>query len=272
MKSPAQPVAPDPAKTANAQAQANSSAAQTQQQLNMVNQATPYGSLNYSVTGQVKGPDGKNLPQYTATTTLSPQEQAKQEQQWEYDSLVNTLGINQTKKLTGILDTPFKLGNEETEGRLDELGRARLDPMLERRRAATETRLYNQGVMPGTEAYTRAMEAETQGANDAYNQLYLTGRSQANQELLTERNQPINETTALMSGGQVQQPGFNSTPTASVASPDVAGMTYQNYQGALQNAQNQQSQQNAMMGGIFGLGSAAMGGWARNGFAMGARA
>jgi hypothetical protein len=266
MRTPAAPAAPDPGKVAKQQAQANSSAAQTQQQLNMVNQVNPYGSLTYSQTGTTMGPDGKPLPQYTATTTLSPEEQRNQNQQWQYDDIVNTLGINQAKKMTGILDTPFALNNEASESRLMELGRNRLDPMLEQRRAGLETRLYNQGVMPGTEAYDRAMRADTEGANDAYNQLLLTGRAQANNELLTERNQPINEMTALLSGGQVSQPSFGQTPTAQVASPDVAGMTYQNYQGALQNAQNQQSQQNAMMGGIFGLGSALGGGWARSGF------
>jgi hypothetical protein len=148
------------------------------------------------------------------------------------------------------------------------LGRSRLDPLLENRRAGLETRLYNQGVMPGTEAYDRAMRADTEGANDAYNQLLLTGRAQANNELLTERNQPINETTALMSGGQVSQPGFQNTPTAQVGAPDIGGMTYQSYQmGPLAQYQAQNATNNAMMGGIFGLGSAAMGGWARGGFA-----
>lgn len=267
MNTPSQPAAPDPAKTANAQAQANSSAAQTQQQLNMVNQVNPYGSLTYSQTGTTTGPNGKPLPQYTATTTLSPEEQAKQKQQWEFDSLTNQLGIDQTKKLAGHLDTPVALGNEATESRLMELGRARLDPKFAQGRDSLETKLYNQGVMPGTEAYDRAMTSYGQQENDAYNQLLLTGRGQANTELLAERNQPINEITALMSGGQVSQPSFGSTPTASVASPDIAGMTYQNYQGALQNAQNQQSHQDAMYGGIFGLGGTALGGWGRSGFA-----
>lgn len=269
MKSPAAPAAPDPETTAKAQAAANTKAATTQQQLNMVDQTTPYGSLSYTQTGTWD--DG--TPKFSSTTTLSPEEQRNQEQQWQFDNLVNTLGINQTQKLTGILDTPFKLGNEETEGRLAELGRARLDPQFAQRRDALEAKLYNQGVMPGSEAYRREMEAMGQQENDAYNQLYLTGRNQANQELLTERNQPINETTALMSGGQVTQPNFTSTPTASVASPDVAGMTYQSYQmGPLAQYQAAQANKQAMMGGIFGLGSAAMGGWARNGFTTGARA
>ena len=266
---PSAPPAPDPKATANAQAQANSAAAQTQQQLNMVNQVTPYGNLNYNQSGTTMGPNGKPLPQYTATTTLSPQEQAKQEQQWQFDKQVNDLGIQQTGRLTELLGKPVSLNNEATESRLMELGSKRLDPLFDQRRAATESRLANQGIYKGSEAYDREFSNFGQQENDAYNQLLLTGRGQAVQEALTERNQPINEITALMSGGQVSQPNFTSTPTASVASPDIAGMTYQNYQGALQNAQNQQAQQNAMYGGLFGLGSAVGGGWARGGFKFG---
>lgn len=261
MKSSAPPPAPDPTATANAQSAANLKAATTQQQLNMVDQTNPYGSQTYQQSGTWD--DG--TPKYSMTTTLSPEEQRNQNQQWEFDNLVNTLGINQTKKLTGIMDTPFKLGNEQTEARLDELARARIDPQIERQRNALENKLYNQGVMPGSQAYKEAMDELGRQENDQRNQLYLTGRQQANNELLTERNQPINETTALMSGGQVTQPTFGNTPTAQVASPDVAGMTYQSYQmGPLAQYQAQQANKQAMMGGIFGLGSAAMGGWARN--------
>ena len=50
--------APDPVQTTN-----------QQNELNRVNQNGPFGSLSYSQTG--KNPDG--TPQYTATSTLSPQ-------------------------------------------------------------------------------------------------------------------------------------------------------------------------------------------------------
>jgi hypothetical protein len=270
MKTPAQPAPPDPKDTAQAQAQANSSAAQTQQQLNMVNQVNPYGNLTYSQTGTTKGPNGTKLPQYTATTVLSPQEQAKQEQQWKFDGLVNNLGIQQTEKLTGLLDKPVNLNNEASESRLMELGSKRLDPLFDQRRSATESRLANQGIYKGSEAYDREFSNFGQQENDAYNQLLLTGRGQAVQEALTERNQPINEITALMSGGQVSQPNFTNTPTASVGAPDVAGLTMDAYKyGPLAQYQAQQSQQNAMMGGLFGLGGAVGGGWARNGFKFG---
>jgi len=262
MKAPAPPPAPDPVKTAEAQAASNVKTSTTQQQLNMVDQTNPYGSQTYTQTGTWA--DG--TPKFSMTTTFSPQEQAKQEQQWEFDKLTNQLGINQTKKLTGILDTPFKIDNEATESRLMELGRKRLDPVLQERSAALEAKLYNQGVQPGTEAWDRAMRANSQAENDAYNSLLLGGRSQAATELMAERNQPINEITALMSGGQVNQPTFGSTPQTSVANTDVAGITQQAYENSLIPWKQKNAENAALMGGLFSLGGAALGGWGQGGF------
>lgn len=230
----------------------------------MVNQSNPYGSLTYSQEGTWA--DG--TPKFSSTTTLSPQEQQKQNQQWQFDNLVNQLGIDQTQKLSGLLSKPVQLGNEATESRLMELGRKRLDPLFGQRREALETKLYNQGLQPGTEAWNRAMTQMGQQENDAYNQLLLSGRGQANQELLSERSQPINEITALMSGGQVSQPQFGSTPTTNVAGTDIAGLTMDAYKyGPLAKYQAEQASKNAMMSGLFGLGGAALGGWAKGGFA-----
>lgn len=232
----------------------------------MVDQTNPYGSSKYTQSGTWA--DG--TPKFSNEVTLSPEEQRNQNQQWEFDNLTNTLGINQTKKLTGLLDTPFKLDNDATESRLMDLGRKRLDPVLAERQSALETKLYNQGVMPGTEAYDRAMRSNTEGANDAYNQLLLSGRGQANTELTAERNQPINEITALLSGGQVTQPNFQSTPQTQVAGTDIAGLTMDSYRyGPLAQYQAEQSNKQAMMGGLFGLGGAALGGWGRSGFKFG---
>jgi hypothetical protein len=262
MKAPSPPPAPDPVATAKAQTDSNVKTSTTQQQLNMVDQNNPYGSQSYSQNGTWA--DG--TPRYSMTTTLSPEEQRNQNQQWEFDNLTNQLGINQTKKLTGILDTPFKIDNAATEDRLMELGRARLDPILQERNAALESKLYNQGVMPGTEAYDRAMRADSQAQNDAYKQLLLGGRAQAASELMAERNQPINEITALMSGGQVNQPSFGQTPQSSVANTDVAGITQQGYENSLIPWKQDVASKNAMMGGLFSLGGAALGGWGSGGF------
>jgi hypothetical protein len=99
----------------------------------------------------------------------------------------------------------------------------------------------------------------------------LTGRGQGAQEALTERNQPINEISALLSGSQVSQPNFTNTPQPGVAPTDVIGAQQQslNQQNVGYNAQVAQNQ--AMTNGLFGLGSAALGaggmalgGWARS--------
>jgi hypothetical protein len=266
MQTSSPPPPPDPVATANAQGAANTKAATTQQMVNMVDQVTPYGNLTYEKKPNWEGTDA---PHFTATTTLSPEEQNKQKQQWEFDSLVNNLGIDQTKRLTGHLDKPITLGNEATESRLMDLGRKRLDPMFAQKRDALHTQLRNQGFNPGDEGYDRAMASFGEQENDAYNNLLLTGRGTANQELLTERNQPINEITALMSGGQVTQPNFTSTPTASVAAPDIAGLTMDAYRmGPLEGWKAQNASKQAMMGGLFSLGGAALGGWGRSGFKM----
>lgn len=268
MRTSAPPPPPDPVATANAQANTNRETATTQQHMNMVNQRTPYGSQTYEQTGTWANGD----PRFEQTTTLSPQEQQKQDQQWKFDNLVNQLGINQTQKLTGLLDKPVNLGNEATESRLMQLGMSRLNPQFAQRREAMEAKLMNQGVQPGTEAWKRAMGEVGQQENDAINQLLLTGRGQANTELLAERNQPINEITALMSGGQVSQPNFTSTPTANVNGVDLAGMTYDSYRmGPMAQWQQQQQNNNALMSGMFSLGGAALGGWGRNGFSLGGR-
>jgi len=262
MKAAQAPAAPDPVATAKAQTDSNVKTATTTQQLNMVDQSTPYGSVNYGQSGTWA--DG--TPKYTNTVTLSPQEQAKQDQQWQFDGLVNNLGIDQTKRLATLLSQPVNINNDATEARLSDLASKRLDPMFDKRWAALETNLANQGIAPGSQAYTDARDAFGRERNDAYDQLALTGRAQAVQEALTERNQPINEITALMNGGQVTQPNFMGTPTTQVAPTDVAGITNAAYQGALQSQQINQSGNNALYGALGSLGGAALGGWASGGF------
>jgi len=69
--SPKPPAPPDPVATANAQTASNKETAIANAQLNRINQVTPLGNLIYTST---PGADG--TPQYTQTTTLSPDQQA----------------------------------------------------------------------------------------------------------------------------------------------------------------------------------------------------
>ena len=265
MKAPKAPVtvAPDPYATASAQTASNKETAIANANINMVDQYTPEGNVNYEQTGAWS--DG--TPRYRVTQSLSPENQALRAQENEFDRKFNQIGLNQTDKVGEILGKPLDLSNEATEGRLMELGRKRLDPRFAEEDQKLEQDLMNRGIRPGSAAYETMRRQFSEGKNDAYNQLLLGGRSQAVQEALTERNQPLNEITALLNGQQITLPQYQQTPQTNVAGTDIGGMIYDsaNMQNqaamARYNAKNQNYQ--AGMGGLFGLGSAVLGGASR---------
>lgn len=260
------PKPPDPAKTAAAQTGVNIGTAIAEGKLNMINQVTPDGTLTYSQTGNYDYVDpltGKvhKIPLSTATTQLSEAQQRIKGQNDAAAFNLASLANSQSGRLQGLLDRPIDLNNEAAESRLFELGSKRLRPELDRSRDSLETRLANQGIKRGSTAFDRAMEGQSFKENDAWNNLALTGRSQALNELLTERNQPLNEISALLSGSAVQQPNFVGTPQERVANTDYAGLVNSNYNAQLGLYNQQQAQQQNLMGGLFGLGAGLIGGF-----------
>jgi len=256
---------PDPKVTADAQAGMNRDTATATQLTNMTDQVGPDGSLTYGQTGSNSyvGADGKTvtIPHFTATTSLSPTGQQIHDTNLQTQLSLAGIGKDQASKIGGILGTNVDLSNDAVEGRLMELGSKRLAPMFARNEEALRTRLTNQGIMPGSQAWNAEMANFSEGRNDAYDNLLLKGRGQSVDEILTSRNQPLNEITALLSGSQVSQPKFNNTPQTQVAGVDYGGMVQNTYQGQMQAAAMDQSSKNALMGGLFGLaGTAATGG------------
>lgn len=265
MKAPKQVMtpAPDPVATAQAQTAMNKETAIANANLNMVDQYTPEGTLKYSQVGTWS--DG--TPRYSVTQALSPENQALRAQEQAADSQMNDISLRQIGKVGSILDKPVDLSNEATESRLFELGSKRLDPVFAQRSQQLEQDLMNRGIRPGSEAYETMRRQFSESQNDAYNQLLLSGRGQAVQEALTERNQPLNEITALLNGQQIALPQYQNTPQSQIANTDYAGMVYDSARINQANAQayNQAKQANyqAGLGGLFGLGSALIGGGAR---------
>ena len=91
-----------------------------------------------------------------------------------------------------------------------------------------------------------------------------TDRARSMQEQYQQRNQPLNEITALMSGSQIQAPSWANTPQNQIATTDFAGIMNANAQLQSQNYQTAQSAWNSTMGGILGAAGAVGGGWARS--------
>lgn len=248
------PRAPDPMQTAQAQAGLNRDTAITQQELNMVNQTNPYGSVRYNQTGTT----ASGNPIWNQTTTFSPGQQAIFDQTQAAQTNLAELANQQSGMLQERLANPFSFDNRDAENWAYDLGSARLDPRFEQQRSSMATQLANQGVAPGSRAWEAAMASQGQNENDAYNQLMLQGRGQAFNEALTTYNAPVNTITALMSGSQVSNPAQMSgaTPQASVGGVDYTGLVNQQYQAQNQNYQARMGG----LGGLFGTGMQLLGG------------
>ena len=262
MGKPDAPTPPAPQTTAAASTATNVGTAIANANLSNVNQVTPNGSLNYSQSGTYKWTDpytgqSYDIPQYTATTTLSPDQQNLLDLNNQTKTNLSQIGVDQSAKIGSLLSSPFSV-NQAIEDKIDSLGRARLDPQFAKESDALDVKLRNQGLQPGSAAWNAAMTQFQQGKNDAYNQLYLNGSQQAFSQSLAERNQPINEITALMSGSQVSNPTFQNTNEPTIPTTDVAGIINNNYQQQYQNYQSQMQNYNQIMGGLFGTGAAAV--------------
>lgn len=84
------------------------------------------------------------------------------------------------------------------------------------------------------------------------------GRQQSISETQALRDQPINEMAALRQGSQVTAPNFPSVPGANMAGTDIAGLIGQNFANQMGGYNAGVAQNNAMMGGLFNLGAAAI--------------
>ena len=263
--SPQQAATPDYSGAAQQTAQGNLDAARQATAANRVNQVTPYGSLNYAITGS----DPYGNPTWTATQSLSPDQQSL----YNYDIATSKgLGELQQKGLgyvSNMLDQPFdtstlvKTGFDPSQSYQDAYMK-RLAPQLAQSREQLDQQLANQGIKLGSEAYNRAKALQAQKENDillgATTQGFGVGqqaRQQGFQELAYQRNEPINTLNAVRSGSQVTGPSFvNSAQQATTAGPDYMGAAGLTGQANIANANAENARTNAMMSGLFSLGGA----------------
>ena len=110
---------------------------------------------------------------------------------------------------------------------------------------------------------TAAQNNAAQQQEFAQNMQRAAFENQARQQRLAEaiqqRQMPLNEISALMSGSQINNPQFQAYQGANIAAAPIA-QTMQNAYAGQQNAYNQNvATQNANTAGLFSLGSAAIG-------------
>jgi hypothetical protein len=255
---------------------------------------------------------------WTATTTYSPEQQRLYDMSTQAQTLYGQAGLAQLGALKDQMSTPFSFqgapdyqnvasrsGQVQTNVGPDDFSAdrqaveaalyGRLDPSLTQARTGLEAKLRNQGLAPGSEAWTNAMRDQSQVENDArlgvtaqglqeqqglYGMALSKGQfnnsaalqqqnmdlaagsygQQTRQQMLAEqlaiRNQPLNETSALLTGSQVQAPQFGAVPGVQVANTNTSAGYDTQYQGQMQAYNGAVQTKNANTGAAAGAASA----------------
>lgn len=239
---------------AGQQTQANVAAGQGTQQLNSTNQSTPFNNLSYTfdpATGQ-----------YTATNQYSPEQQ----------QLLNILQGTQTQAgqqgqnlLSGA---GYGSGQPNISGAADSQTEQliaqqmqQLRPEQDYQTQLLDTKLRNQGLVPGDESYdqqTRQFNNTLENAN-ASNAAQF--ENQAYGQALQNYQLPAMMAQELAQFGAPQSATGNlwNTPTAQIQPADYTG-AYNAQNTAAMNAYKAQSDQySGLLKGMFGIASAPLG-------------
>lgn len=289
--SPRPPAAPDPVALANAQASANTRTAQEQQRLNMIGTSGPTGSTSY--VADPSQPGG-----FRQVTELSPEQRAAYDQQMRVylqslgvagdqigrvgQALGQGLNMEGLPSLQGF--SPEQFNRQRFEDAAYQGLTRRLDPQFQTMEQGVDSRLAAQGLGANSEAARNLRQDFARDRADAYGmaanqaiqmggqeqsraiQNYLSGaqfqnqaRTQGLQERAYQQNIPIQQLQALLGTGQVSMPqGVQYTPTQ-VGGTDVLGANALNQQAQWNRYNAQMANRQAGLGGLFQLGSAALG-------------
>jgi hypothetical protein len=261
---PSAPAAPNYQAAAQETAQGNLDAARAATAANRVNQITPYGNLDYSISGS----DPYGNPTWTARTSLSDVGQQLLNNQNQASlglgSTINSaLGRVQNTMGQGFNPNLPQVGINAGQNYQDAYMQ-RLNPQIQQGREALDVKLANQGIPVGSEAYKRAMLTQSQRENDlmlgATTQGFGVGL-QANQnaynQAMTNYNMPLNTLSALRTGAPVQNPAFvNSAQQATTGGADILGASQMGYNAQMGDFNAKQAAQQNFNQGLMGLGGA----------------
>jgi len=238
---------------------------------------------DYQIGGATS--DMSGLPQWTSTVNLSPESQAIFDSYMRQQQQLGGLSESALNQVQNAYSSPYNYDslaplygqNDLNAARTatEEAIYSRLDPKFAQDEEAMRTRLINQGIGQGSQAYQREMDAFNQMKNDARMQAVLAGGTESDrqfaQSLATRqqgigeidklRAQPLNEYLAMSGQQQLAMPQFQQYNYQGAGTPDYAGLVNQNYQNQMGQYNANQASSNNMMSGLFGLGGQAAAGF-----------
>ena len=262
-KSVNMPPPPDYTAAAEKTAESNLEAARANIAANRVNQVTPFGQLNYSITGQ----DPYGNPTWTATQSLAPEQQRLLDLQNQTSLGLGNLAGKGLGYVENMLNTPFdtsklpQTGVNAGEDMTQSIMR-RLQPQLQQEQKSFDATMANQGIPVGSEAYENAKRMFDQRQNDKLVSSVIQGTQtglQARQQGFSEagylRNEPLNTLNAVRTGSQVTSPTFVNAPQqAFTGGTDYLGAQQAGYNAQMGAANAQNAANSSFTSGLMGLG------------------
>lgn len=220
----------------------------------------------------------------TITQTLSPDQQKIYDKGNQVKIGMSDLanqGVGIAKNVLGqqmdMGSLPGRPGSaEDTRTKVMNAMMSRVNEDVDRQKETSNSNLLAAGIPTGSKAYQDAQALNERTRTDARNQALLASgqemsrdfqtdsarRRDALGEMLTERQTPLNEITALMSGNQINNPfsmpGYSQNNQVSAAPLFAAQNAAADYNTDLYNVKAAQA--GNMQQGLFGLANTALGG------------
>ncbi|GCD59763.1 hypothetical protein NBRC3280_2279 [Acetobacter pasteurianus NBRC 3280] len=200
------------------------------------------GSAAYSANEQTIGDNYTRAANQATLTAQSVENQLfnQQEQQAAYTdnallnqaNFTNSAALNQAQFGNSAALNAAQFGNDATLNQFNSQNNAALNQFNSQNNAALNSAQFTNNADLNSANFN----------NDA--------RSQYLSQYYQQRDQALNELSALLSGSQVTNAttGTTSTPQTNVAGVDYSGLVQNEYEAKLQNANN-------TMSGLFGIGS-----------------
>ena len=246
--------APNPYQVAQAQTQTNLATAKAQQEMNMVDQTNPYGTTTYKQTGT----NADGTPIYAATTALNAPEQNLFNTMVNTQQGMGTAANNLIQNLGPQLSTAPNFSTDKLTNQMMGWFNKYESPIWNQQQSNLDSKLASQGITQGSDAWNNAQNLQARNVGDATNSYLMQAEPTAFNQAYQSYMAPIQTLGTLLGEsmpGNVNQ-NNTSTPSVNINPANISGDIYQSYQSNLGNYEN-------TMNGIFGLGSALLGGWAR---------
>jgi hypothetical protein len=304
------PPAPDYAGAAQEQSRASKEIANQQTWANRPDQTTPWGSSSWSTAPGVDPGTGQPITQWSQTQTLEPRLQGALDSQIDLQKERSDLGQSFMGRVEQDYEKPFDWQNlQDMSGKLrpttqatnaNEFAKQREDytnaafdqmrPEHQFQEESARTRLANQGLTPGSEAYNRelgrvadaqagerwnavnqggleqqrmqnqlrAQEAQSFGQEQTASSFQNQLRQQGIAEQAQKRGMSLNEMNAMLTGQQVSSPTMPTFMGASAGqAPNLLGAAQAKGQYGINSTQIDQANDQANMQGLGSLASMA---------------